>query len=252
MSFPRTRDFHHGLIDPWPEHIEQCLLQYRWVTAKLALDGCSPMIPQDATGARTSVTPRGIVFSRSSIVPGDSTSPCGAWTRSSCSRGTTRASRIVIVWLSLAATARYANKRAVFDQLVALPRDHDIDAATKYRNAAHASRPSWSVSIMPGTTLIKCAEMTYSDLPPSSADGKTVTAATAAGSPPQELSTVIENSPTCSQSSKIHPPLIDSNDETNAGGRCGQAVCVPVPEACGASTTAAAHRRWGSQSAPSQ
>ena len=27
------------------------------------------------------------------------------------------------------------------------------------------------------------------------------------------------------RSSKISPPLVDDNDETSAGGRCGQAVC---------------------------
>ena len=35
------------------------------------------------------------------IVPGHSTSPSGAWTTRSCSRGTIRESRIVIAWLSL-------------------------------------------------------------------------------------------------------------------------------------------------------
>jgi len=60
----------------------------------------SKVLP-DATRANISGTPAGMVFSMCSTVPGHSTSPRGAWTTKSWSRGTIRASRMVMAWLSL-------------------------------------------------------------------------------------------------------------------------------------------------------
>ena len=116
-----------------------------------------------------------------------STSPSGAWTMRSCSRGTMRDSRIVIAWLSLP---------PLLDIATSAPRsissrhsggNGNVGTAAKRRQAAHASRPSWSVSFMSGVTLTNSGETTYSGSLPSSAGGHllTVTMA-AAGSVPRK------------------------------------------------------------------
>ena len=55
----------------------------------------------------------------------------------------------------VAAGAIENDERAAFDRCPAFGRDGDGQAAARRRTAAHAARPSWSVSFIAGVTLTK-------------------------------------------------------------------------------------------------
>ena len=62
----------------------------------------------------------------------------------------------------LAAGGIDGDERTAFDQVLALSGDGDGASAAKRSGAAHASRPSWSVSFMSGVTLTNSGETAYS------------------------------------------------------------------------------------------
>ena len=76
------------------------------------------------------------------------------------------------------------DERTACDRCPAFGGDGDGQAAARRRTAAHAARPSWSVSFIAGVTLTKSGRIATSGSPPSSAGGHRLTATMAAPGAP--------------------------------------------------------------------
>ncbi len=107
----------------------------------------------DAVCATMSGAPGAMVRSMCSMVPGHSTSPSGACTTSSCSRGTTRETQERHGLAVLAAGMIQHDQGAALDELAAFGGEVEVGTAAGRDDAHHATRLWRPVIVIPDTGL---------------------------------------------------------------------------------------------------